>query len=216
MIKYCIFDLDGTLLNTITTITYYVNRLFAREGLRPISEDECKIFVGDGAYHLIKRAASSRGVTDEGEVRRLLSEYNSDYHSSPLYLTHPYDGVMQMLAELSARGIGCSVLSNKPEVAVSSVVSHFFPEAFDIVRGGRDGVPLKPFPDALLSMLCELGVAPLECIFVGDSSVDILTAKNAGLASVGCLWGFRDRAELVGAGADHIISSPTELLGVLE
>lgn len=216
MIKHCIFDLDGTLLNTITTITYYVNGLFAREGLRPITEDECKIFVGDGAYQLIKRAANSRGVTDGGEILRLLSEYNSSYHSSPLYLTTPYEGITETLSSLSALGIRASVLSNKPDVAAVAVVSHFFGGSFELVRGGREGVPLKPAPDALLSMLRELGITPDECLFVGDTSVDILTAKNAGVRCVGCLWGFRDRAELVTAGADYIISAPRELLEVLK
>ena len=216
MIKYCIFDLDGTLLDTITTITHYVNLVFREKGLREISEDECKMFVGDGAYKLIERALGSRGIHDPLEVEHTLAEYIRYYHADTLYLTEPYEGVLPLLRELKKRGVGTAVLSNKPDVAAVLVTDHFFPGMLSLCRGGREGVPLKPAPDALLGMMAELGVAPDEVAFIGDTAVDIATAKNAGVAlSVGCLWGFRDRAELESAGADRIISHPRELIEVI-
>ena len=217
MIKYCVFDLDGTLLNTITTITHYVNRVLRAEGLKEINEEECKIFVGDGAYKLIERALGSRGVFDTDTVLRVLDAYTHEYHRNTLYLTEPYDGVLSLLQGLKERGIATAVLSNKPDVAAVLVTDHFFPGMLSLCRGGIDGVPLKPAPDALLSIMEQLGAKRGEVAFIGDTAVDIATAKNAGVAlSVGCLWGFRDRRELEEAGADRLIAHPEELIEVIE
>lgn len=216
MIKYCIFDLDGTLLNTLDTITYYVNSTLEAEGLGTVSRDDCRRFVGNGARLLISRALDAVGVTDEETFDRVFARYNAAYDASPMYLTAPYEGILQMVDALRNAGVKLGVVSNKPDFATVSVVRTIFGESFEFVRGGRDGVPLKPAPDAPLALLGDMGGSAVECAFVGDTSVDILTAKNMGCAlSVGVLWGFRDRNDLLGAGADKIVDNAAELTSVI-
>lgn len=213
MIKCCIFDLDGTLFNTLPTITYYVNKTIAAHGIAPITEDECRGFVGHGAWHLIESTLASRGITDGGTVRALLAEYNAAYNSDTLYLTALYGGVAELVAELGGRGITLAILSNKPDATVRDIVEKFFPREFTLVRGARDGTPLKPDPTALLDMARELGFAPSEIAYIGDTGIDVATGRAAGAGiTVGVSWGFRDRAELEGAGADLIADEPSELL----
>ena len=213
MIKCCIFDLDGTLLNTITTITHYVNSVLADEGIAPISEDECKIFVGNGADMLIKRSLLSRDAFDETVYARVLKKYIQAYDSSPLYLTEPYPGIHGLISELLSRGILLGVVSNKPESATVPIVKEFFGDSFSFIRGGRAGASLKPSPDVALESLGTLGIDASMTAFIGDTSVDILTGKNmsAGL-SIGVLWGFRKKEELLNAGADAVVSDCEELL----
>ena len=213
MIKCCIFDLDGTLLDTITTITHFVNVTLQRWGIKEISIDECKAFVGDGARKLIERACENGGVTDEKAVSEILASYKQTYDANPLYLTGVYDGLIEMLDELEHRGIKLAILSNKPDDTVQSVVKEFFGDRFAYVAGGKDGVPLKPNPDCTREILTELSVSADEVMFVGDTSVDVETGKNMGAGkAVGVLWGFREREELESAGADVIVSGPLEIL----
>ena len=216
MIKCCIFDLDGTILDTVTTITHFVNGATAPYGIPPITVDECKYFAGNGARKLIWRTLDSKGVTDEALKEKILGEYNAAYDADPLHLTCAFDGIHEVLSALRARGIRLAVLSNKPDPTVKQVVAAFVPNTFDVVLGGREGVPLKPDPAAALDILDELGFTPAECAWVGDTSTDIETGKNLGAAiSVGVLWGFRKRDELEGAGADVVISKTSELLEVI-
>ena len=216
MIKCCIFDLDGTILDTIGTITHFVNGAITRYGCEPITVEECKYFAGNGARKLIVRSLTSRGVTDPVLTERILSEYNAAYDADPLYMTGVFDGVSDALLELKARGLKLAVLSNKPDPTVKQIVRGFFPGIFDFALGGREGVPLKPDPTAALNILSELGFTPDECAWVGDTSTDIETGKNLGASiSVGVLWGFRKRDELVGAGADAVVSNAAELLEAL-
>ena len=213
MIKCCIFDLDGTLLDTLPTIKYHLNNTLTAYGLPPATDSDTRIYIGDGAYQLIYRAFTARGVNDAEMIAKALAEYKAAYDASPYYLTTVYDGIEEMLDRLSAAGVTLAVLSNKPDLAAGLVVGKFLPDRFDVVRGGRDGVALKPDPAAALSMLSELGFSPDECAFIGDTSVDITTGRNMGAAlSVGVLWGFRDRAELTAAGADVIVSTAVEIL----
>lgn len=213
MIKYCIFDLDGTLLNTLPTILYYLNKTLGAFGYSEVTEAQCRRYVGDGAAVLIERALADRGCTDSSEVKRILDIYKAAYDEAPLYLTEPYPGIFDLIDRLKARGITLGVVSNKPDFAARTVVSSFFGEdTFASVVGGREGVRLKPSPDAPLSLLSELGGVPSECAFIGDTDVDIFTGKNMGAAlSIGVLWGFRDMDELNRAGADVIVSN-TDLL----
>ena len=217
MIKYCIFDLDGTLLNTITTITYYVNSVFEGRGIEPITEEECKIFIGDGARMLIKRALLSKGAYSEDSFEGILREYNETYNSAPLYLTEPYPGIRELIDALLLTGVKLGVVSNKPDDTTVSVVKEIFGGSFTVIRGGRAGVPLKPDPTAPLEVLREMGANDTsELAFIGDTAVDIITAKNMNASiSVGVLWGFRSREELVDAGADVVVSTAEELLEVL-
>ena len=213
MIKCCIFDLDGTILDTITTITYYVNLILEKNGIEPITEDECKYFAGNGARLLIERSLNSKGIYDEERIARILREYVDAYDLEPLYLTEPFEGISELLFSLKSHGIKLAVLSNKPDTAVKSIIEHFFGDIFDDAAGGKDGVPLKPDPTAARGILERLGLSECETAWIGDTSTDIETGKNLGAAlSFGVLWGFRKRDELERAGADRIVSHPSEIL----
>lgn len=218
MIKCCIFDLDGTILDTIGSITYFVNKTLSEYGIESVTVDECKYFAGNGARNLIKRALTSKGVTDEALTEKILADYVLAYDKDPLYLTTVFDGIDRLLSELRARGVKLAVLSNKPDSTVKSIVKEFFGDSFDVALGGRDGVPLKPDPTAALDILNMLGFTPEETAWVGDTSTDIETAKNLKAAlSFGVLWGFRKRDELEAAGADVIVSLADEILrGIAE
>lgn len=213
MIKCCIFDLDGTLLDTINSIAYYVNKTFKNHGIDPVSADECKYFAGNGAKALVKRALESKGSFDEESFPSLLKEYKDAYDSAPTYLTEPFSGIRELLNSLKERGVKLAVLSNKPDFATKSIVKHFFGDTFDFVQGGIDGVALKPDPKASLDILSAFNVKPRQTAFVGDTSTDIETGKNMGAKlSIGVLWGFRPESELKASGADVIASRPEEIL----
>jgi len=217
MIKCFIFDLDGTLLDTIGTITYYVNKVIIDEGLSPITEEECKYFAGNGAETLIRRTLKSKGIEDESEVKRILGLYKHEYDSAPLYGTAPYDGIIDVLKNLKKKGILTAVISNKQHEATVPAVRHFLGDLIDVVRGGKDGVPLKPAPDGVYAIMKELDVMSDEVVYVGDTGVDMETGKAFGAnRTVGVLWGFRKREELERAGADRIIFAPSELLTEVE
>ncbi len=215
-IKCAVFDLDGTLLNTIKTITYYLNFALTKNGLKEVSEEECMSFVGDGVRKLLLRAIEARGEYSDGLYAGMFEDYNTAYDSEPHYLTEAYRGIREMLAELKARGIRLAVLSNKPHIATLGTIEKFFGNTFDIVNGGRDGVPLKPDPASLIATIAELGFTPSECVYIGDSDVDMHTAANAGVAlSVGVTWGFRSREVLLSAGAQILVNEPSEICDIL-
>lgn len=212
MIKCCIFDLDGTLLDTINSIAYFVNKTFQNHGVDTVTADECKYFAGNGAKTLVKRALESRKSFDEQSFPALLSEYKNAYDANPTYLTEIFPGIAGLLSSLKERKIKLAVLSNKPDFATKSIVKHFFGDIFDIVQGGIDGIPLKPEPKAALDIISGFGILPSETAFVGDTSTDIETGKNMGAKlSVGVRWGFRPESELSGAGADVIVSRAEEI-----
>ena len=213
MIKCCIFDLDGTLLDTLTTITYYVNRTLERYNLMPLSEKECKDIVGDGAALLIERALNLRGVSDKRIIDEALSFYKPDYDKDPIYRTTPFVGIREMLVELKEKKIKLAVLSNKPDTAVKGIINHFFFGIFDAVAGGKPDVPLKPNPTSALDIAKEIGVNASECAFIGDTGVDMRTGVNMGASlKIGVAWGFRERSDIVAGGADFVAETPEELL----
>ncbi len=212
MIKAVVFDLDGTILNTIITITHFVNQTLQKYNILPITEAECKTFIGDGAKKLIERSLASKGVFDSEVSEKILLEYNASYDASPFYLTEKYEGVEDMLLWLKAKNIKLGVISNKPHPTTLSAVEHFYKGIFDTVMGGRDGVPLKPDPKAAEKMLSDLGVYANEIIYVGDSGVDMKFGKAIGAAyTFGVLWGFRGEAELKSSGADELFSDASTL-----
>lgn len=217
MIKYAIFDLDGTLLNTLTTITYYVNLILKRKGLKEITEEECKYFVGNGARKLIWRAANSRGLTDEAKIAEIFDEYNEEYNAAPLYLTEPYSGIVELVSALKAKNIKLAVLSNKPDAATVDIVPSFFGDSFEVVHGARDNVALKPMPEGVFEICRELSATVDELMYLGDTNVDMMTGKNAkAKLTVGVSWGFRPVAELVEAGADVVVDNPLEILDLIK
>lgn len=213
MIKCCIFDLDGTILDTLNSIAYFVNRTLDKNGIAPISKEECRKFVGNGATKLISRALEHRSITDEKEMVRIRDEYICEYDSNPTYLTDVFPGVREMLKELKARGIKLAVLSNKQDSSTKSAVEHFFPNTFDVVMGGTDTTPLKPNPECPLKIAESFSVKPHEVAFIGDTAVDVETGKNmkAGI-TIAVDWGLRPVSESIEAGADKIVSRAEEIL----
>ncbi len=212
MIKACIFDLDGTLTNTLPTISHYANAALEKNGFLPYDEERYKYFVGNGAKNLVARMLTEQGAMSEESFARVFGDYNATYDAAPLYKTEVYDGIYELLRELRTRGIQTAVLSNKPDFATVSVVKHFFGDLFDIAHGAREGIALKPSPDGALSLMRELGLSsPAEILYVGDTSVDMDTGKSAGFYTVGVKWGFRTEEELRRHGADAIVSHPAEI-----
>lgn len=222
MIKACLFDLDGTLLDTLKSIQYYVNKSIAPYGIREIDIDETKRFVGKGAKVLIENVFKSRKIDlDNNDNAKLFKNihqsYVSDYDSAPLYLTEPYEGVCDAVRELALRGIKLAVISNKPDPTVKQLTRHFFGESFSIVEGACEKMPLKPSKEWPLDICRRLGVLPSEVAYVGDTSTDMKTAVNFGAGiSIGVLWGFRDEAELLENGANEIVSHPKELVRIVD
>lgn len=213
MIKACVFDLDGTLLNTIETITYYLNRTLVRHGIEPVSAEECKSFVGSGARLLIKRALVYRGIDDDTMAEQLFREYVPDYDSDPYHLTAIYPGVCELLDSLAARGIALAVISNKPDTATKMAVKHFFGDRFSVVRGGREGAPLKPSGEAIGDIPELLSCRTDEICYVGDSEVDVRFAKAFGAGRcIAVLWGFREKECLSLAGADTFATRAEDII----
>lgn len=213
MIKFCVFDLDGTLFSTLPTITHYINKVFTSHGIANITVSDTSRFIGHGARMLIKRALCHSGVDDEELAVKYLGEYVDAYNSDPLYMTVPYDGIPELIDELQKRGIALGVLSNKNDETTKDIVSSFFPGKFIDIRGGRVGVKLKPSPEPLLMMAEDNGFDPSEIMYIGDTGVDIETGKGANVGlTVGVSWGFREREELISCGADLVVDTADEIL----
>lgn len=213
MIKLCIFDLDGTVLDTVHTIAYYGNFALQQNGIAPIDDEEYKYFAGNGAVNLIKRALRFRDALTDETFQKVFADYNTAYNADTSYLTAPFDGIQETLNAIKAHGIQMAILSNKPHFATCSVITSLFGEGcFDRVYGQREDVPIKPDPTAVLQILDELGAKPEECLYIGDTGTDMKTGKNAGLYTVGVLWGFRGKEELLENGADITIEKPHQLL----
>ncbi|MBE6957853.1 MAG: HAD family hydrolase [Ruminococcaceae bacterium] len=213
MTKLCIFDLDGTVLDTVKTIAYYGNYALSKHGIEPIEVKEYNYFAGNGAVNLIKRALRFRNALTDEVFEKVFADYNTAYNANTSYLTAPFDGIKETLDALKARGIKMAILSNKPHFATCGVITELFGEGyFNCVYGQREGVPIKPDPTAVLGILQELDAQPEECLYVGDTGTDMKTGKNAGLPTVGVTWGFRGKEELLEGGADVIIDEPRQLL----
>ena len=212
MIKTCLFDLDGTLLNTLSTIAYYANGALRSFGIEPITTDEARLFIGNGADTFIDRIFKKKGISDPVLYAGVLKEYKDAYDREPLYMTEPYGGIRELLEALTDNGIKICVLSNKPDIAVRGIINHFFPK-IRYVRGARADTPLKPDPTAALELLASMGASSSETAVIGDSPEDIYTARNLGAAlKIGVSWGFRDTPLLKEAGADTVVDDPTEII----
>ncbi len=216
MIKACIFDLDGTLTDTIRAIAHFGNLALGEYGMGPIDVEDYKIYVGDGRDKLIHRILKHHNNDTEEMFEKVRDVYDENYEKDYLYDTDAYDGIRELLEELKKNGIKIAVCSNKPDNVVHYVTDTIFGENyFDEVCGVIDGMPIKPNPYTALKIAEKLNVSPSECLFLGDTNVDIFTAKNAEMTSVGVLWGFRSRTELVQAGADYIAENPHVILQLI-
>jgi phosphoglycolate phosphatase len=217
-IEAVIFDLDGTLLDTIEDIAEASNRVYGRRGLAPFSIAEMKRLVGEGAEELVRKAFAARGVLapSDADMAAIIRDYRREYEACWRLHSRPYAGVPEALTELARRRIKTAVLSNKAQMFTSVMTSDLIPDhRFDVIRGALPGVPLKPDPAPALAIAVELGLAPAACAFVGDTSIDMTTARAAGMFAAGALWGFRTADELRSSGADVLLASPADLLDVV-
>lgn len=215
MIKLCIFDLDGTLADSLGTIAYFCNFALNAVGLGPIDEEKYKYLVGDGRNTLIHRILQYHNADTPEMFEKTRTIYDRAYEADPLGKTTPFDGIVGVLESLKVQNILLAVCSNKPDNVVCDIVDKLFDDTFGFVTGLKEGQNKKPSPDTAIEIAKTLGVLPHECLFIGDTNVDILTAKNAKMYSCGVLWGFRDLDELKEAGADFIISQPREILNIV-
>lgn len=211
MYKAVLFDLDGTLTDTLADIADAMNRALRLHDLPQWPVEAYRYLVGNGARVLARRCVRERQELAEA-VRQTYQAY---YETHNLVRTRPYDGVPELLAALQARGMRLAVLSNKPDADTKAVVRHFFPAiAFDVVRGQVEGVPVKPDPAGALAVAAEMGIAPGEFLYLGDTSVDMQCALAAGMHPVGAVWGFRTAQELTDSGAEHLAQTPDDLLTI--
>ena len=216
MIKYIIFDLDGTLVNSIYDLADSVNYVLKQNGYAEHSLESYYYFVGNGTLKLIERALPKDKRT-ANEIERVHSQFAERYSQNYLNKTIPYDHINELLDELDKRGIKYSVASNKTDVFTQEIINGLFPNnRFDVIIGKREENPTKPDPKIIYDILDGKNLTLDEILVVGDSGVDIETGHNACLKAVGCLWGFRDEKELKEAGADYIISKPMELFEIID
>ena len=210
----CIFDLDGTLTDTLASLTYSVNETLKEMGLSPITAEQCRSFVGNGARVLIEKALAAVGLPDKSRLEEGMEIYGRIFDANCTYHVTPYEGVRDMLVEMKEQGMKLGVLSNKPHRQTVKVVREIFGEGmFDCVQGQQEGIARKPDPEGVYRLMDALKVSKEECLYVGDSEVDIQTGKNAGVRTIGVAWGFRTREILEAAGAEMIIDTPVELMG---
>ena len=215
MKKAVIFDLDGTLADTIEDLGNAVNRMLSRRGLPEHDLGRYKLMVGEGFRNLVTKALPESLRSDDYiEIAR--AEASADYALRCLERTTPYPGMNELLAALAAKGVAFAVISNKPDALTKKVIAGLFPgDRFAFVRGETPDFPRKPDPVSALDLCARMGASPNETLYLGDSGVDMKTAKAAGFIALGALWGFRGEKELSEAGADAILEKPMDLLQYL-
>lgn len=214
--KAVIFDLDGTLLDTLEDLASAANRVLERNGFPTHDKDAYRYMVGDGAVVLMRRALPEDGRNDV-TIFDCVQAFRAEYERGWKIKTRPYDGVAEMLDALAAHGVKMAVLSNKPDDFTRRCVTEYFPQwTFDLVLGQRDTVPLKPDPSGATEISRFLNILPSQFVYLGDTAIDMKTAVAAGMYPVGALWGFRSGQELLENGARLLIKRPPELLHLLD
>ena len=217
MIKGAIFDLDGTLLATLDSIAKSGNEMLKHFGFPPAPKEQYGVFAGDGADVLVERALNYSGDTSLSHSEEAKRKYREYFREFCDYNVKPYDGISELLDGLCKKNIKLAVFTNKPhENAVKLMKKHFPSYPFTHIFGQCDAYPKKPDPTGMLQILNDWGISPGECVYLGDSNVDMKTGKRANCLTVGALWGFRTKEELLANGADRVISRPLELLDCLE
>ena len=210
-IKCAVFDLDGTLINTITDLGNACDFLIMKYGFcAHWDEDDYKRFVGNGMKKLVERAF--KHTLSEGVLNSRLEEFKEYYNEHYLDNTAAYEGVKEQIMLLKEKGIKTAVVTNKAEESAAFIIESLFGKGtFDVIVGQREGLPVKPAPDGVFIALKEMGCTAEEAIYFGDSNVDMQTAKNANIKSVGVTWGYRSKEELIEEGADIIIDNVSEM-----
>lgn len=211
MKKLAIFDLDGTLLNTIEDLGHAANHALQAHGYPTHSIASYPFFVGNGVRRLIERVLPEDART-EATIDRLLVTFKEYYNDHNTDFTKPYEGIPELLSHLSSHGVAIAVASNKYQAATEKLISHFFPTlSFVAVEGQKEGVPVKPDPSIVFEILAKAKTPKADTIYIGDSGVDMETARRACVDSVGVTWGFRPEKELVENHADTIVNSPGDI-----
>ena len=208
-----IFDLDGTLLDTLDDLADAVNWALKQEQLPRRTREEVRAFVGNGIRNLIERAVPAG--TEAAQTDRVFAGFKARYAGHCADKTRPYPGILELLARLRAEGIRTAVVSNKADFAVQTLCRDYFPGLVDCAVGERAGIPKKPAPDSVQEVLRALKISREQAVYVGDSEVDVVTARNAGMDGILVLWGFRDRQTLERAGAKTFAATAEELCAAL-
>ena len=209
-----LFDLDGTLLNTLDDLANSVNAVMKKEGYTQRTREEIRAFIGDGVKMLMERSMPMG--SDEKEIIRCLAQFREIYMKNMLNQTKPYEGILVLLKELRSMGMKIGVVSNKLDEATKELCKLFFEGYVDAAIGDNHERRKKPAPDNVFEALEQLNSRQDKTLYVGDSNVDMKTAKNAGLACVGVTWGYRSKEVLLSEGADYIIDEPNQLIGLIE
>lgn len=213
MKKAVIFDLDGTLSDSIQSIKYCGDAAVAAYGYGPFSVEQYKYFVGDGAENLVKRMLVEAGDTELIHFEEAFARYKELFREGCVYKVKPYDGIPELLTALKEKGIAIAVLSNKPHAETIQVIETLFgKDYFDFIQGQKENVAIKPSPEGVFQILEQLNLSAEDILYLGDTATDMKTGKSAGAFTVGALWGFRKREELEENHADAIIEHPPELL----
>lgn len=210
-LKLLIFDLDGTLIDSLRDLAEAANYALRSFDLPEHDIEKYRYFVGDGIPKLIERILpeNMRNENMINKVKFVFDDYYSEHYAD---YTVPYDNISELLQELKCKGCKLAVASNKPDDFTHKLIDKLFDNVFDVVQGKADGFEKKPSPQIIYKISAELDIPLSETVMIGDTNVDIFTAQNAGIKSIGCLWGFRTKSELEEAGADFIVSDPAEIL----
>lgn len=208
-----IFDLDGTLLDTLEDLKNACNHVLTELDLPTRTLEEIRSFVGNGILNLIRRAVPAG--TDEEIIRRAYERFLPWYNAHCMDETRPYPGIPEVITALRNAGLRTAVVSNKADPAVQELISHFFPGRFDAIAGEKEGVRKKPAPDTVFSVLHTLDCPPEKAVYIGDSDVDIETAANAGTSCIAVTWGFRSREFLLAHGAEILAEEPEMLCDLI-
>lgn len=213
--KAVIFDLDGTLLDTIQDIGESVNASLKKHNHKGYSIAEYKYFVGRGIDETITTCIKKGGINPT-EFDSIKKGYMEEYKIRHNLNTKPYDGIVELLNDLKESGVKVNVLSNKPHHQTLKSIKHYFHKfKFDFIYGKKPEFRIKPYPESIFDMIEKLGIDKKDILYIGDTNTDIQTANNAGLTSVGVLWGFRDRLELEKEGATYIVDKPSDILKIV-
>jgi len=217
MIKACIFDLDGTIINTVESLRYSVSKALEEFGYEGITEEQTKRFVGNGGRKLIQRAMEAHGVYDQKDIDKVLAVYRTVFGENCTRGNAAYEGMEYTLTKLKEQGIKLAVISNKAQDRVQDCIKKVYgTQMFDLAYGERPGVPLKPDPRAIIAIIDELGLKPEECLFIGDGDTDMEAGRAAGCTVVGVTWGFRTRDVLAQYKPDYLIDSALDLLDIVK
>lgn len=213
MFKAAVFDMDGTLVDSFDTMILHFNRILNEYDLPGIRKDQCPLIFGKGLKYAVDFVLRGFGITDAKLKAVIRTKIALSYGQNPAEGSQPYPGVLELIRHLRSKNVRLAILTNKPEAIACKIAASLFGEGtFDFCFGQREDIPLKPDPTALLAILEAMEVEAKDCMYIGDSDIDIITGKRAGLFTAGVLWGLQERQALIAAGADLIVDKPESIV----